>query len=188
MNVSEYKIRLATKHDLSLIENLQKQNHYLAVSDANKAKEGFVSVETDGAMLQRICEEIGIVIAEQDNQIVGYEFPLGLNHAKEISLLKPLMDRLHTITYEQKNLFDYAFVFEGQICIDVSHKGKGIAEALHKRFVQMLRGKYDLIVTEISNQNPRSLHVHTTKLGLKIIDEYAAEGKQWYILLQDIRK
>ena len=113
--------------------------------------------------------------------------PLGYEHAIQIPLLDPFVKRFTELDYEGQKIREYQWVIEGQINIEKEYKRKGIAEVLHKNFVNILQGKYDLIITEISDQNPRSLNVHTKKLGLSVVDEYQAEGRNWYVLLQDIR-
>ncbi len=187
MATIDYVIRKAKERDLTQIKHLQESSHYRRVSNSEKEKEGFVSVESDIPLLRTINKDIGILVAEVDGKVVGYEMPLGSEQAAQIPLLDPFVERFTKLNYEGQKIGGYRWVIEGQINIDRNYKGQGIAEALHKNFVDLLRGKYDLIVTEISDQNPRSLHVHTKKLGLKIIDEYQAEGRNWYVLLQDIR-
>ncbi len=187
MKTLDYNIRRANEGDLTQIKQLQESNHSSCVSDSDKVKEGFVSVRYDIPMLRRISQDIGILVAESAGEIIGYEMPLGLEYAEEIPLLNPFVERFLQLVYDGKKLSEYRIVIEGQICVDREHKGQGIAEELHKSFLDMLKGRYDLIVTEISDLNPRSLHVHTKKLGLQVIDEYSAEGRQWYVLLQEIR-
>jgi GNAT superfamily N-acetyltransferase len=186
--MADYEIRKAKEMDLLYVEALQKATHLKSVNDAEKEQQGFVSVETDIPLLSQINGDIGILVAEADERIVGYEVPLGLEHAAQIPLLDPFVERFTRLDYEGQKIGAYRWVIEGQINVDKAYKRQGIAEELHRNFVEMLRGKYDLIVTEISDQNPRSLHVHTKKLGLSVVDEYNAEGRNWYVLLQDIRE
>lgn len=188
MPTINYIVRKADEKDLTPIKQLQESSHYSRISEFDKKKEGFVSVKTNFSLLRTIMKEIGILVAEVRGKVVGYELPLGLNHAAKIQLLDPFVKRFTKLKYEHRKIGYYHWVIEGQINVNKAYKGKGIAEELHRNFVDMLKGKYDLIVTEISDQNPRSLHVHTKKLGLKVIDEYKAEGRKWYILLQDIRE
>src|SRR3989344_1074594 len=183
----DFIVRPARKEDFKAIRSLQKANHFSSVTEDYKAREGFVSVETSIKMLDRLNEDIGICVAEKAGNIVGYEMPLGLQHAAQLPLLKPFIVRFKTIDYDGNKVSDYNVVIEGQILVAKGEKGQGITEALHEQFVNGLKGKYDLLITEISDQNPRSLHVHTNKLGLKVIDEYAAEGRNWYVLAQDLR-
>jgi GNAT superfamily N-acetyltransferase len=188
MKMANYNIRKATEGDLTAIKQLQESTHFSRVGDSDKMKEGFVSVESDTPLLRTINQDIGILVAELEGKVVGYELPLGLEHAAQIPLLDPFVNRFTQLDYEGRKIGDYNWVIEGQINVDKDHKGKGIAEKLHQKFVDILRGGYDLIITEISDQNPRSLHVHTKKLGLSLVDEYQAEGRNWYVLLQDIQE
>ncbi len=181
------KIRKATKKDLIEIKKLQESNLHKNLTPGQKEKEGFVSVETNLSQLEKINKDIGILVVEEDNKIIAYEMPLGLCHAEKIPLLIPFINRILNLKYQGINLSKYKIGIEGQICISKNYKGKGIAEKLHTEFIKLLKPKYDLILTEVSSQNPRSLHVHTKKLGLQILEQYSAEGKEWYVLLQDIR-
>jgi hypothetical protein len=138
-------------------------------------------------MLKSLNEKNGVLVAVKNSEVIGYEIPLDLENARKIPLLTTFINRILKFKYKGKPLSNYNLIIEGQICIKKEYKGKGIAENLHKRFVNLLKPKYDLIVTEISDQNPRSLHVHTKKLGLSVLEEYSAEGRKWYILIQDLK-
>ena len=183
-----FRIRKGNDKDFDQILSLQKKAHFANVSISEKQEEGFVSVETEISQLDELNNRIGILVATDGEKIVGYELPLDLEISNKIGLLKPFIERILKIDYQGKTLDKYKWVIEGQININKDYKGKGIAEELHKKFIEMLRKKgYEIILIEISDQNPRSLHVHTKKLGLKVIQKYFAEGRSWFILLQDIR-
>jgi hypothetical protein len=182
-----FMIRQAKEEDFKQIKELQELSHFTNVKDSDKEKEGFVSIETDFSMLKRLHEKNSILVGVKDSEIVGYEIPLDLENARKIFLLEPFIKRILMLKYKGKRLSEYKIIIEGQICIKKGHKGEGIAERLHEEFVRFLKPKYDLIITEISNQNPRSLYVHTKKLGLSILEQYSADGRDWYILIQDMR-
>ena len=74
-----------------------------------------------------------------------------------------------------------------QVCIEKNYRGKGILEKLYQELKTRLADKYDLGVSEIASNNPRSLHAHLNKIGLKIAEQYSAEGKDWYIVVLDFR-
>ena len=128
-------------------------------------------------------------MAEVDSKVVGYEMPLGLDHAATIPLLDPFVRTFLDLSFKNKKIKEYKVVIAGQILVDKNFKGKGIAEDLHKDFVKILKEKgYELIISWVSSKNPRSLHVSTKKLRFEILYEHKAEGGSWYIILQDIRK
>ena len=185
MNIG-YIIRKAKREDLSAIRRLQEKNLFSKVSDTIKAKEGFVSLETDIPLLSKINRQIGIIVAEFNGKIVGYELPLPIPLAKKMPFLVPLVKRYMRLKFNRKPLLKYKTILEVQICIDKSHKGKGVAEKMHKAFLELLNGKYQLLVTEVSDLNQRSLKAHTQKLGLSVLETYSADEKKWYILVQEI--
>ncbi len=182
----EYIIRKAKQKDLTAIRRLQQDNLFSNISEKDKAKEGFVSLETDIPLLSEINNQIGIIVAEYNGKIIGYELPLPLPLAKKIPFLVPLVKRYMGLKFNGKPLLKYKAIIEGQICIGKPHKGKGVAEKMHKAFLELLRGKYELLVTEVSDLNLRSLRVHTQKLGLSVIEQYSADRRNWYILVQNI--
>lgn len=184
----EYKIRKAKEQDYKQIESLQEASHFKNVSDAEKENEGFVSVKTTIPMLRKLNSDIGILVAVQNSNVIGYELPLDLENAGKIHLLDPFIERILNLKYKEKKLSEFRIIIEGQILVKKGYKGIGIAEKLHKNFIKLLKLNYDLIITEVSNQNPRSLHVHKKKLGFSVLEQYSAKGKDWYILIQDLKK
>ena len=179
-------VRRAKPSDFPLIVELQKRNLFQNVSETQKESGGFVSVETSSALLAEISEKLGITVAEDGLRVVGYEFPLTAEMARRIPVLVPLVDRLSKLSYGGKRLFDYKLILEGQICLADEHKGSGLAEKMHSEFVKMLSAKFDLVATEVSSKNPRSLEFHVKKLGFDVVEEYEAEGRRWFVLASKI--
>ena len=182
----DYKIRLAREEDYPKIKKLQEENHFNSVNNREKKEEGFVSVETDIFLLREINELLGIIVVIKNEEIVAYEIPLDLDISRKISLLNPFINLILDLEYKSKKLSHYNFIIEGQICVKKGLKGQGIANELHKNFIERFKEKYDFIVTEVSDKNPRSLPVHKHKLGFSILKEYSAEGRHWYVLIQEI--
>jgi hypothetical protein len=181
----EVQLRLASESDIKAVECLQQETLANKVDVEEKEQEGFVSLITPLDILQRIRDEIGIVCAfnEQGN-LIGYEIPLPFSIAKGMTFLGPFVDRVLELSYQNIPFTLENAVIEGQINIRKGFKGAGIAELLHKQFLALVGEKYRLVVTEVSNENPRSLNVHTRKLHMEIIKTFSAEGKEWYILAQ----
>ena len=182
-----FQIRKAVLEDYQKIIFLQKDSYYNALTEEQKKKEGFVSIIMNQKLLEEANKESGVIVAIKNNDLIGHEISLSTKKAETISLLKPFIKRLEKVNYKNKPVMSYKTVIGGQICVKKEFKGQGIVEEMHKEFIKMLRENYDLIVTEVSNHNPRSLHVCTKKLGFKIIDQYSAEGKDWFILAQELK-
>lgn len=182
----KFSILRATEEDLTQIKDLSNLYNFKNISDDEKKKEGFVSLELSLDLLKQINNLLGILVIKINNKIIGYEIPLKLELADKINFLKPFIKRSLIHRYNDKPLNAENTVIEAQILINKNYKGKGLAEQLHKKFIEILRGKYSFIITEISDLNPRSLHFHIKKLGFDILEKYSTEGRNWYILIQKI--
>ena|SRR3989344_4022555 len=182
-------VTAAGPKDIAAIKRLQELNHFKNVSAQERKKRGFVSVETSKEVLLQIARRTGIVVAKANNELIGYEMPLPLEQAKTITLLEPFIARFDSVTYKGRKISDYNLVIAGQICVGKEYSGKGVPEIMHPYLLHMiLKGKFDLLVTEVSGQNTRSLHVSVEKLGFQLADQYCADGQSWYVLVQEIPK
>ncbi len=181
------EIDIAKEKDLADIIKLQKQNLVSNISKEERKQQGFVSVETPLKLLEEIAKQEGIAIARVKGRVVGYLMPMSVNHAKKVRLLDPFVERFKSIKFEGKDLNDYKYCILGQVCIDKDYRGKGILEKLYEELEKRLSKKYDLGVSEIGANNPRSLHAHLDKIGLKVAEQYSADGRDWYIVILDFR-
>jgi predicted GNAT superfamily acetyltransferase len=184
----DYIIREGTIKDLSAVKTLQNANHYKNLTEKEMQKEGFVSVETDISVLEKILDNLGIIIAESKGKIIGYMIPMAFETAKDIPLLVPFVEKISKLEYQDKKIYDYNAIIAGQICVAKENKGVGIANKLNDMFLKMLKNKgYEMVITEVSSKNPRSLHVATTKLKYEIINQYEVDDMNWYVLVKDLR-
>lgn len=179
-------IKLASDEDLEAIRELQKETLAANVDADEKHKEGFVSLETPLSILKKIQEQIGMVCAFDENgQLVGYEIPLPLDIAKDLSFLDPFIERVLKLSHNGIPFRIDNSVIEGQINVRQGFKGVGIAELLHEKFLALVGEKYQLVVTEVSDENPRSYNAHIGNLGMDIIQTFKAYRREWYILAQE---
>ena len=182
-----WRIALATEADMDGVVRLQQANLGPNLSEEQKHVGGHVTVETNPKLLKQVMDDEGVIVARDKDEIVGYIVPLTLEHARELPVLDPFVARFRDLTYKGKNLNEYKYCILGQICVDQRYRGQGMFEELYKAFAERFADKYDLAVTEVGANNPRSLHAHTTKAGLDIAETYQGNGREWYILIFDMR-
>lgn len=181
------EIGLAKEEDLADILRLQQENLGQNISEAEKEKQGFVSLETPEKLLREILDQEGITVARINGKVVGYLMPMSVEQCKQALLLHPFIEKFETVKFENKPLNEYRYCILGQVCVDKQYRGKGILEKLYEELKSRLAKKYDIGISEIGANNPRSLHVHLDKLGFKITEQYTAQGKDWYIVTLDFR-
>ncbi|MBI5134764.1 hypothetical protein HZA86_00810 [Candidatus Uhrbacteria bacterium] len=185
------EIGLATAGDLDAIKELMQKNLKEHLTTEEQETQGFLSVDYPREMLEEIVSNPneGITIAKENGQLVGYLMPITVEHAKQIPILDPFVARLRDLKYAGKPLNDFRYCILGQVCVEKDHRGsgKGILGKLYAGMKERLSNQYDLGVSEIGADNARSLSAHLKKIGLTVVEEYSAEGKDWNLVIYDFR-
>ncbi len=81
-----------------------------------------------------------------------------------------------------------SLIIVGQLCIAKKFRGQGLVEKLYAFFSTEMQIKYDFIVTDINQENPRSLKAHEKsgyKKVLRFFDSY--NNSNWDIVIKDLR-
>ena len=57
----------------------------------------------------------------------------------------------------------------GQLCVAKNYRGLGLVQQMYQHFKKSLSGEYDYCITDVAENNPRSLKVHL-KTGFQVIN------------------
>ncbi len=179
-------IRLAQEADLKAILVLQKANLGKNLNATERQKNGFVMLETPLHMLKELQQNLGIWVAESHNKIIAFLFGVTVPQALKNELLAPEVHHVSPIIYKGKSLAAYRYFIIGQICVDDEFKGYGIAGMLYQELFSIMAGQYDLVIASVNQDNARSLHVHTKKIGMNAIGQYEFSRNHWIILCKEL--
>ena len=86
--------------------------------------------------------------------------------------------------YNNHPLKNARYVVVGQLCVAKNYRGLGLVEQMYKHFKTSLSGKFEYCLTDIAENNPRSLKVHL-KSGFQVVDTLHYGGIDWDIVLWD---
>lgn len=165
----------ATPGELKAILELQGENLRDSLSPEERDREGFVtlrySLEQLGGM-QALGPQMA---AFEGGRLVGYALSVSPGLRPLVPALEPLFALLERTT---PPLAPYRLV--GQVCIRKGYRGKGHLGALYEGLRE--RVFPDSLVTEISQENRRSLMAHA-KMGFKKIAQRQGEGQVWDVVL-----
>ena len=95
-----------------------------------------------------------------------------------------MIDNLETLSFNGKPLSSFSFYIMGQVCIDKDYRGKGIFNILFQKHKEVYSNAYELLVTEISTSNYRSLKAHE-KIGFTTIYTYSDALDEWNVVVWD---
>ena len=80
----------------------------------------------------------------------------------------------------------HSFYVMGQICIAESCRGGGLFDALYAAHRAQFADRYELIVSEISARNGRSLRAHE-RVGFSTLTKYRHELDEWVVVALALR-
>lgn len=175
---------LATTDDeIRGILALQQQNLARHLTTEQILSQGFVTVEHDFPLLQRMNDTEGSIIAKDDNKVIGYCLAMIPEFRNDIPILEPMFDTMDHLQFKGKSLGEYTYIVSGQVCIADGYRGLGIFDKMYQTYQKYYAPKYDFILTEISERNQRSLKAHL-RVGFEMLHRYfSPDGEEWVIVL-----
>ena len=178
MNTSHitYK-RAKTDEELLQILTLQQSNFSSSISEEEKAKEGFVTVQHDFDILKSMNDTCQHIIATHDNKVIGYALSMVKEFQDKIEVLKPMFQEIEKHIENQNS-----YLVMGQACVDKEFRKRGIFRGMYTFMKEQLNQHYDTLITEIDSSNKRSIDAHYA-VGFKQLHTYYANNQDWEIVV-----
>lgn len=183
-----YTIQLVEKNkELEEIAALSSLNLRTIISEEEKADQGFITWEYNTKLLQDMHQIAPSIIAKWNDTVVGYA--LVATHAMSTvhAEMKIMLDNLSTLQYEDRPMYEYRYYMMGQICIAKEHRGQGLFDQLYQYHKKIYSTQYDILLTEVSTSNHRSMRAHE-KVGFKTIHTYHDHMDEWNVVVWDWRE
>ena len=178
---------VATDQEIDQIVALSKANLVTNLSADAKAKEGFVTWVYTPESLKAIHTVIPSVIVKDGDTLAGYALSLSPACVDVYPPMASTHNMISTLVYKGRPLGQQKVYYCGQICVAEAYRGQGVVNLLYQFHREHFGPKFDLLATEISTANPRSLKAHQ-KTGFELIATHRDEVDQWDIVLWDWKK
>lgn len=173
--------RVASESDIDGILELQFQNLYTNLSEAERA-EGFVTTPFTVEQIKTLLSQTGVFVAEKQGMIVGYALAGSWDFFSQWAIFPYMVSRFGQLKFQETQITaDNTFQY-GPVCIDQTLRGSGVFPQLFETMCSSFSARFPIGVTFINKANPRSLAAHTRKLNLEIIDEFEFNGNFYYSL------
>lgn len=181
-----YVTTVSTQKELEQIHSLNQQNLKQALSEEEKKEEGFVTWLYSPGLLQKMHVLAPSIIAKKDDEVIGYALTTLKESGAFHTDLKIMMEHMAPLRYKNKPLDEYRYYFMGQICMDKNFRTKGLFNQLYQYHKKIYGNRFELIVTEVSVSNDRSLYAHK-KTGFESIHSYTDAKDTWEVMAWDWR-
>jgi len=172
----------STLDELQQILALQQKNIIPSISKEEKETEGFVTVEHDLEILKKMNDLEPHIIAKDQDKVVGYALSMVQACKNDIEVLKPMFERIDALPDTNPS-----YMVMGQVCIAKAYRKKGIFKALYHTMKSRFSSKYDVLITEVAQNNTRSLQAHYA-VGFTDMLVYNTEQTTWHIVQWDWRQ
>ncbi|MDP4263858.1 MAG: GNAT family N-acetyltransferase [Bacteroidota bacterium] len=174
----------STTRDLKQILRLQHENLPANIDNAEMQSQGFVTLRHDLPVLEKMHQLAPGVIIKDNDTVIAYALTMLRECRELIPDLEPMFSVLDELGWQDRPLNDYRFYIMGQICIARNYRGLGLFEQLYQHHKEVYRHRFDLLVTEISARNHRSLRAHE-KTGFKTIHTHRDKLDEWKVVAWD---
>lgn len=177
--------RSAELKDIPGIILLEKKYHKDSISEEDKPG-GFIGTFFSENKLKRLIEEEkSLAVSCDGDRVVGFAGAASWQFWKTWPVFHPMIDDLHNIKYKDTVLSVYNCYQYGPVCIDKDYRGTEVLPNLFECSRLLMKDRYSILVTYVSQDNQRSFQAHSRKLGLDVVKEFEFHGNKLFVLCYD---
>jgi len=175
------EIRRAIPDDYLGICELAAANYEQNLSPTDR-QQGFISAKYTLQQIANIANDLGIIVARDSDHVVGFVCASQLNSDNQPSIVKKMIAKFDGIGFEGRPIADYKIFIYGPACLGPAYRGRDLLRELYQGIIREVTGKYDLGLTFVDEDNPRSLKAHAKGLGMSEVGRFT-HGERSYRML-----
>lgn len=175
--------RYATEVDAPALAELFAANHHDALTEQQRADQGFVQGNFDTAAWRAMAGDGSLLLADDDGRVAGF---LALSAPVDLPDQPPpiraLLDAQDSLRWQDRSLSATPWLLYGPVVVDPAYRGKGVARGLFTLAVEAASGRADVVVAFIENTNRQSWRVHVEGFGMRPLGEVVASGRTYSVV------
>ncbi|MEU9159602.1 GNAT family N-acetyltransferase [Streptomyces sp. NPDC048424] len=172
--------RYATEADAPAMAELFAANHHDALTERQRAEQGFVQGRFDAGVLRAMARAGELLVADDGGRVAGL---LALSVAADLADPPPPVEGLlraqDTLEWDGHPLGEVRWLLYGPVVVDAGYRGRGVARALFTMAVAAASERADAVVAFIEAGNVPSWKVHVDGFGMVPLGEYVAAGRTY---------
>ncbi|WP_114209474.1 acetyltransferase [Acidisarcina polymorpha] len=155
--MTRLSLRFATPKDYSSIIALQRTRYINNLSESERRK-GFLSVEMTLQDIDTYANDLGIVIACEDTDLLGYFCVSRTRHWMGNSIINALLSSLHR-SFEDNGIVDPGLetCLFGPVCLSGKARGKNVFQRLHAVACRAASREFAFAISFIAANNVPSI-------------------------------
>lgn len=178
-----------TEADLQGILILQQANLRQNLPTAVAADQGFITLQYTLDQMRQMHQSGPSIVAKDGDMVVGYAVTTLPETRQFVPELASLFDQIETLTYAGRPVRDYAYYVMGQVCVADGYRGQQLFDRMYQHHRDTYGNRYQLLITDISGKNTRSLRAHT-RVGFEPLNRFyePTAGEEWVVVVWDWQK
>lgn len=173
--------QVQNRAELQQILRLQQANLAANVSAEVVESQGFVTAVHTLEVLEQMHALAPSIVAKDGQAVVGYALTMLTGARAFVPILEPMFEVFSALVWRGRPLHSANFYVMGQTCVADGHRGQGVFDALYQAHKAHYATRFELIVTEISTRNRRSLRAHE-RVGFTPLWRYRDSVDEWLIV------
>ena len=122
--------------------------------DERRKRQGFIVSRMNEAQLTAINRGIGILVAEQENQLAGFVCLMPADVQPRPPVVDAMLATLATQSFAGRALSEQRVFLYGPVCLDAAWRGKGVLKRLYAAVKAHTSHDYDVGALFIDDDNP----------------------------------
>ena len=173
--MSSILYRRASPPDYPAIVDLNKANFFANLSE-DERRDGFLSAVFRLEQIAAMAEDLGITLALVDGRVAGFlcAFRNDFNHGSPV--VAKMIESYDRLSFDGKRLNTYKSYAYGPVCIDRTHRRKGLLRGLFEEQKLELNGRFEVGVALIARSNQHSMDAHVAGLGMTDVGSFEVNG------------
>lgn len=153
------------------------------LSPEERLRGGFLSVRFTREQIAGMAQSLGIVVAKQDEAVVGFISNSRLDFAGQPPIIRSMHAEFPHLHWQGRPLSEVNLFLYGPVCIDVSQRGKGLLRKMLEAVKAGTQGRFEAGVAFVAEANPRSLAAHVEGLGMSNVGRFEHQHNGYRVLV-----
>jgi hypothetical protein len=177
---------LSDMADLRRILDLQRANLATSIDGDELRAQGFVTAVHSLESLQQMHALAPSIVAKAGPELAGYALTMLVEARRLVPVLEPMFQLFEQLSWRGRPLRELRHYVMGQVCVARPFRAQGVFDALYRGHQATYAERFELLVTEVSVRNARSLRAHE-RVGFEPIHSYRDSVDEWVVLGWSLR-
>ena len=175
------EFRRMTRDDLPAILRIQSASYVGNLTHEQRAQ-GFLSAEYSAGELARMADDVAVMVAAGDGRVLGFLCASSPALGADFPIVARMIAQFGQIDFRGRPLDRWRVMIYGPVCVDPAARGRGAVRGLFEELKRAAADRFDAGAALVAEDNPHSMHVHVTRLGMEPVGEFHHQGKRFTIL------